>query len=71
MHYHSMAEGLNINVIAEGVETEEQRQYLLDHGCTNYQGYLFSKPIPIEKFDALLKERLIINSQLQSFDPAT
>jgi EAL domain-containing protein (putative c-di-GMP-specific phosphodiesterase class I) len=52
----TMAEGLNINVIAEGVETEEQRQYLLDHGCTNYQGYLFSKPIPIEKFEALLKK---------------
>lgn len=52
----TMAEGLNINVIAEGVETEEQRQYLLDHGCTNYQGYLFSKPIPIDEFEALLKK---------------
>jgi EAL domain-containing protein (putative c-di-GMP-specific phosphodiesterase class I) len=50
----SMAHSLDINVIAEGVETEEQKQYLLDIGCTNYQGYLFSKPVPINEFEALL-----------------
>jgi diguanylate cyclase (GGDEF)-like protein/PAS domain S-box-containing protein len=50
----TMANSLDINVIAEGVETEEQRQYLLDNGCTHYQGYLFSKPVPIDKFEALL-----------------
>jgi diguanylate cyclase (GGDEF)-like protein/PAS domain S-box-containing protein len=52
----SMANGLNINVIAEGVETVEQRQYLLDNGCMHYQGYLFSKPVPIDEFEALLKK---------------
>ena len=51
----TMAHSLDINVIAEGVETEEQRQYLLDNGCTHYQGYLFSKPVPIDEFEALLK----------------
>ena len=51
----AMAHSLNLNVIAEGVETEEQRQLLLDSGCTRYQGYLFSKPVPIEQFEALLK----------------
>jgi EAL domain-containing protein (putative c-di-GMP-specific phosphodiesterase class I) len=53
----AMAEGLGISVIAEGVETEEQRQLLLNKGCTNFQGYLFAKPVPIEQFEALLKQR--------------
>jgi diguanylate cyclase (GGDEF)-like protein len=52
----AMAQSLNLEVIAEGVETEEQRQFLLDEGCTHYQGYLFSKPVPIEQFEALLKQ---------------
>ena len=51
----SMAHSLSLNVIAEGVETEEQRQLLLDKGCTQYQGYLFGKPMPIKQFDAQLK----------------
>ncbi len=51
----AMATSLNLDVIAEGVETEDQRLFLLDNGCTNYQGYLFSKPIPIEQFEILLK----------------
>jgi diguanylate cyclase (GGDEF)-like protein/PAS domain S-box-containing protein len=52
----TMAHSLDINVIAEGVETEEQRQYLFDNGCTHYQGYLFSKPVPIDEFEALLSK---------------
>jgi len=50
----AMAQGLNLNIIAEGVETLAQRQLLLDRGCTTYQGYLLGRPMPIEKFDALL-----------------
>jgi EAL domain-containing protein (putative c-di-GMP-specific phosphodiesterase class I) len=50
----AMAHNLHLDVIAEGVETEEQRQFLLDNGCTHYQGYLFSKPVPIDQFEALL-----------------
>jgi diguanylate cyclase (GGDEF)-like protein/PAS domain S-box-containing protein len=52
----TMAHSLDIDVIAEGVETQDQRQYLLDNGCTDYQGYLFSKPLPIQEFEALLKK---------------
>ncbi|PKH03753.1 GGDEF-domain containing protein, partial [Psychromonas sp. MB-3u-54] len=50
----AMAQILNINVIAEGVETEDQRQLLLGKGCTFFQGYLFSKPVPIEQFETLI-----------------
>ena len=52
----AMAQSMNLNVIAEGVETETQRQLLLNKGCTAYQGYLFGKPAPIEQFEALLKQ---------------
>ena len=46
-----MAHNLGIEVIAEGVETEEQRAFLEQHGCPACQGYLFSKPVPIEEFE--------------------
>lgn len=47
----AMSNSLHLNVIAEGVETESQQQYLKEEGCHNYQGYLFSKPLPIEDFE--------------------
>jgi EAL domain-containing protein (putative c-di-GMP-specific phosphodiesterase class I) len=37
---------LGMQVIAEGVETSQQRDFLLDNGCSSYQGYLFSRPLP-------------------------
>lgn len=49
-----LAKNFRLNVIAEGVETEEQLHFLKEHGCMAYQGYLFSKPVPIEVFEALL-----------------
>jgi diguanylate cyclase (GGDEF)-like protein/PAS domain S-box-containing protein len=52
----AMARGLNLEVIAEGVETEEQRQLLLEKGCSHFQGYLFSKPVPIEQLEEKLKQ---------------
>ncbi|MEQ1768141.1 MAG: EAL domain-containing protein, partial [Methylotenera sp.] len=50
----AMAHTLNLNVIAEGVETEEQQGLLLNNGCTHYQGYFFGRPVPIEQFEVLL-----------------
>ncbi len=50
----SMTKGLGMFVIAEGVETDEQRQFLGDNGCSTYQGYLFSKPVPLEQFEEML-----------------
>ncbi|MGZ8984554.1 MAG: putative bifunctional diguanylate cyclase/phosphodiesterase [Methylotenera sp.] len=52
----AMAHSLELDVIAEGVETEEQRQLLLNQDCTHFQGYLFSRPVPIAQFEALLKK---------------
>jgi len=46
----AMCKSLNVHVIAEGVETEAQRDFLLQNGCTAYQGYLFGKPVPIEEW---------------------
>ena len=43
-----------LNVIAEGVETESQLDFLKQNGCMAYQGYLFSKPVPVEEFEAML-----------------
>ena len=51
----NMAQNFSLNVIAEGVETIEQLAFLKEHGCMAYQGYLFSKPLPIEQFNALLR----------------
>ncbi|UGA53655.1 putative bifunctional diguanylate cyclase/phosphodiesterase [Vibrio sp. VB16] len=51
----SMSEALGLNAIAEGVETLEQRTTLEREGCLVYQGYLYSKPIPIDEFEMYLK----------------
>lgn len=53
----SMAHSLGVRVIAEGVETEEQLNFLKDYKCDEIQGYYFSKPIPPENFTGLLREK--------------
>lgn len=49
---------LNVNMIAEGVETKEQADFLLSEGCSQMQGYYFYKPMPVEDFS-----RLILNNK--------
>ena len=50
-----MGHNFRLSVIAEGVENKEQQAFLKQHGCVAYQGYLFSKPVPVEQFEALLQ----------------
>ena len=50
----AMAHGLRLSVVAEGVETVQQRDFLHASGCDLYQGYLFSRPVPANEFEALI-----------------
>ena len=49
----SLSRAMGLLVIAEGVETEEQRGFLARLGCHSFQGYLFSRPLPLEEFQLL------------------
>ena len=51
----SMAQGMDMRTIAEGVETAEQLAFLQDHGCMEVQGYLFGRPMAARDFGALLQ----------------
>lgn len=53
----SLAHELELRVVAEEVENREQLDFLLDHGCDLIQGFLFSKPMPPEQFEALVRGR--------------
>ncbi len=53
-----MAKHLGLDVVAEGVETEEELAFLEAHGCKVYQGYYFSRPVPTADFSDLLKRHV-------------
>ncbi len=53
----AMAQQLELEVIAEGVETLQQKEFLVRHGCRQFQGYLFAKPVPIDQFETLLDRK--------------
>src|SRR5437773_4768640 len=52
----AMAHSLRLKVIAEGVETQEQLDFLTEHGCHEFQGYFFRRPQPAEDFSKLLRD---------------
>jgi EAL domain-containing protein (putative c-di-GMP-specific phosphodiesterase class I) len=58
----SLGQSLGLAVIAEGVETEAQRQFLADHGCNSYQGYLFSRPLPLPAFNEFVRRQSGLSS---------
>ena len=45
----ALGKSLNIPVLAEGIETDQQLQFLAEEGCKEGQGYLMARPIPLEK----------------------
>jgi len=54
----ALAKSLNLKIIAEGVETINQKDFLVQNGCENIQGYLYCKPIPSDKMKIILTEGL-------------
>jgi diguanylate cyclase (GGDEF)-like protein/PAS domain S-box-containing protein len=53
-----LAQSLGLELMAEGVETQAQRDFLMRHGCDNYQGHLFCKALPIGELDAFIAARV-------------
>lgn len=54
----ALAHSLNLELIAEGVETVEQKEFLVKSGCENIQGYLYAKPMPSEQMKMFLEKEL-------------
>jgi EAL domain-containing protein (putative c-di-GMP-specific phosphodiesterase class I) len=55
-----MAHKLGLKIIAEGVETEAQQKFLKEAGCDYMQGYLFSEPMTVDAFEAMLKASIVV-----------
>lgn len=53
----ALAKSLNLNILAEGVETEAQKEFLLENGCLNIQGYYYSKPITANEMGKFMTDR--------------
>ncbi len=61
-----MAHWMGLSVVAEGVETLDQADYLKDLGCYNMQGYYFARPMSVDDFNVLLKEAFVGDLSLQN-----
>ena len=56
----ALGKSMGMNVIAEGVETEGQHAFLRSHGCHAFQGYLFSRPLPLDQFERFLESHMAV-----------
>lgn len=65
---YSMAQALNLKLIAEGVEQQSQANYLNDRGVLTHQGYLYSKPVALEEL--VLSSRAFVCKVSSSICPA-
>jgi EAL domain-containing protein (putative c-di-GMP-specific phosphodiesterase class I) len=52
----ALADSLGLDVLAEGVETEAHRRFLLEHGCQAFQGFLFGRPMPLEALERQVRQ---------------
>jgi len=70
-----LADLLDLEVIAEGVETVEQLKFLQDHGCNQFQGFYFSRPVSPDEIVSMVRQNVaapaVVNSELQpsNYDP--
>jgi EAL domain-containing protein (putative c-di-GMP-specific phosphodiesterase class I) len=65
----AMAHNLNLGVIAEGVETSQQADFLKNENCEEAQGFLYAKPLPVEEFEAYLRTQRLALPIPDAFDP--
>jgi len=59
----TLGQSLGLTVVAEGVETEAQRDFLAAAGCDTYQGYLYSKPLPVAQFESAMELNCALTSR--------
>ena len=64
----AMGQSMGLEVLAEGVETTAQLEFLRQHGCNFYQGYLCSKPLPAAEFAQLLQAQLQRHTEVSTFE---
>ena len=62
-HTIAMSRDIGLELIAEGVETKEQADFLSGCGCNLAQGYFYSKPVPVDMFDKLLRNSVLVKSE--------
>jgi len=64
----ALARNLNLSIIAEGVETKEQKEFLVQNGCTSIQGYFYSRPIPADEMQKFLSQaKTLLQSSIIQF----